>query len=58
MRTTGNPKAGDDLASVRTISHEELKNLVDSSPGIFFADHAKILKDYYLSSSGTVQQRN
>ncbi len=56
MRTTGNPKAGDDLATVRVISHEELNNLVDLSPDMFFADHAKILKDYYLSFSGTGQR--
>ncbi len=55
MRTSGNLKAGDDLASVRVISHEELNNLVDSNPGQFYADHAKILKDYYLSFVGTSQ---
>ncbi len=55
MRTTGSPKAGDDLASVRVISHEELNDLLDKSPDMFFADHANFLKDYYLSFSGTGQ---
>ncbi len=48
--------AGDYLTSVRVISYEELNNLLNSDPGRFFADHAKILKDYYLSFSSKRQQ--
>ncbi len=54
---TGTPRAADDAAAVRLVSHEQLRSLLESQEprleGLPFAfDHADILRDYVAWRAG------